>query len=174
MQDEHHDSLFWRHRHSNHNGNNKGEYGLVPLVSTTTATSAVNDGPMTTRDENGRAKDTESDLEEDDVNDDFGIERDHAIMSSKPVPPTGGEGPAEGWNRILFTPLLPDNRFLVLGTPLLEGIKAVRLVKFFAVTWMGLFGMFYFVRLMVRPFCTNAGLQHRLLRNFAFTFGFFF
>lgn len=54
----------------------------------------------------------------------------------------------ESWHRTFFTPLLPDDQFSLLGLQLMDGVAAVRLFKFVTMTWIGLIGMFYFVRWM--------------------------
>jgi len=55
--------------------------------------------------------------------------------------------------RLLFTPLFPDqpSKVGIGGMPLLDGVAAVRLVKFLTVTWMGIFIMYFLVRWMVCP-----------------------
>ena len=52
-------------------------------------------------------------------------------------------------NSVWFVPLFPDNRLDICGVQLMDSVHGVRLFKFFVVTWIGLLGMFYFVRFMV-------------------------
>lgn len=61
----------------------------------------------------------------------------------------GDESQVNPWQRTLFTPLFPDNRIQCLGVQLMESVEGVRLFKFVIVSWVGLIGMFYFVRWMV-------------------------
>lgn len=54
------------------------------------------------------------------------------------------------WQRRLLTPLLSDNRFyLIEGTPLLDGVASVRLLKFIVWTWILLITMYKVVRWLV-------------------------
>ena len=148
MDDHHHDSLFLRH--DRHQANKKGEYGLVqmtPLNSDAACVAASDDNHDLAS--AATSKDLEHDDEDDDPYDDGYNGHDepgHAITR----PQSSSTTALSGWQRTFFTPLFPDDRFVVLGSPLLDGVRAVRCFKFFVVTWLGLLVMFYFVRWMVR------------------------
>ena len=120
MDTQQHDSLFLSGK-----DNDKGGYGLV--------TSAADD-EETDYDGEGPSKISMQALE-------MGNEEGHDMPMN--------ESAEHPWQRIMFTPLLPDDRLYFFGVQLMDGVEGVRLFKFFATTWIGLIGMFYFIRWMV-------------------------
>jgi hypothetical protein len=52
------------------------------------------------------------------------------------------------WQTVLHANLLPDDRFTVFGIRFLDGVAAVKLLKFLAVTLLGIVSMFHIVRWM--------------------------
>jgi len=58
--------------------------------------------------------------------------------------------PDPQWQRILHACLLPDDRFTICGMKVLDGPFVVRLLKFTAISFIGIALMHGFVRFMVR------------------------
>jgi hypothetical protein len=56
------------------------------------------------------------------------------------------------WERIWIQPALPDDRFAIAGVKFIDGSSSVKLLKFVAFTFLGIFAMFAFVRWVV---CRN-------------------
>ena len=132
MSTEPSDSLFLR-RERNSSTAVKGDYGLVPLTRT------------------GDEYDDNNDVDGDEDCDPMKVhplELEQGMSSSSLASPSSDT--VSSWHRILFVPLLPDDRFYCCGWMLLDGIEGVRMIKFIATTWIGLFVMYYFVRYMVR------------------------
>ena len=141
----HHDSLFLRQ------DPHQGSYGLVqmtPIIQHAGKSSDADTGnsgglsPMNSYSDQPQ----DNGLDDDDDDDEYGS----GPLWDKHGSSNSAAAVLTGWKRWLLTPLLPDDHFTVLGQPLLDGVRAVRCAKFFAVTLMGLFFMFYFVRWMVR------------------------
>lgn len=159
MEDEPHDSLFLRRRggSSSHTTTEDDkaaeEYGLtVALNDSHGESDAVGSLHDTGVHSATGGVDSVSCAVENGENDEDEFSERHISLSS-----TGAQSPVVAleevgiwnWKRLLLTPLLPDDRFMLLGLPLVDGVKAVRLLKFTAFTWIGLVLMFAVVRIMV-------------------------
>jgi hypothetical protein len=127
------DSLFLR-RERNPSAT-RGQYGLVAMTPTVDEDSNVDECDEPT-------KVQALELEQ-------GLSSPLSVSSSATI--------CIRWQRILFLPLLPDDRLDCCGWLILDGVEAVRMIKFFVITWMGLLLMYFFVRFMVRS-CGPPGL----------------
>ena len=58
--------------------------------------------------------------------------------------------PAPRWKHILHQTLVPDTCFQVKGIRILDGVEAVRFLKFVILTFVGILLVHWLVRIMVR------------------------
>jgi hypothetical protein len=106
--------------------NPSAEYGLVAMTPMVDDDSSIDEGDEPTKMQ--------------------ALELEQGLSS----PSSASSSAPSRWQRILFVPLLPDDRVHCCGWLILDGVEAVRMIKFFVITWTGLFGMYFFVRFMVR------------------------
>ena len=158
-----HDSLFFRKIDPRHEEiEQKGQYGLVEMTTTATTPQHQHQHLKHSNDEHDHNHYNDDDVEQDEYHDEY-HEDDNDDDNAHEEEEEGASSASASasalllsnrriqWYRLLFTPLFPDDRFEIRrGLSLLDGIAAVRCLKFFLVTWIGLIGSFYLVRIMVR------------------------
>jgi hypothetical protein len=164
------ESLFLRRDQKGSSDSEKGDYGLVvPLNEDIQRHNSIDqEEQQQDENDNGNGDRGHHDQDDNNTNNDWEDEAsamgDHASVSIAESQHSSAIIPRE-WQRLLLTPLLPDDRFVAFGMPVVDGLPAIRLLKFTAFTWMGLMVMFLFVRWMVSVYWTLVVLLLLLWKN---------
>lgn len=118
-----------------HRRNKKGDYNLI-------ASSSADDDEDDDDDENDQAEDLESVFRSREVEGD-------GHLPHSDLPPDSNHSPQSSYSLlrvILHHPLLPDNRYSIGSVKLVDGPFAVKLLKFWILTVVGIGAMYHAIR----------------------------